>query len=233
MQKSQPTVMSTYLALLMLGFKGELKNKEKMASPFILGAMILIMFSFATGELEKEIIPRLFTAELMLTILFSLSIYFIRVFETEHEDGVFNQLRSLPISRAAWFFSKFTLVSLLSSATAAVVLILASGFVGISSETLFPQIPQIVFLLFLTITGLASIGILLSAVTLTSKGRSIIFPLLYYPLTVPVLLAATQSINLCLTKGTGILNSQWGIILIAFDAIYLILSVLLFEEFVD
>ena len=163
-------MMSTYLALLMLGFR-ELKNKEKMASPFILGAMILIMFSFATGELEKEIIPRLFTAELMLTILFSLSIYFIRVFETEHEDGVFNQLRSLPISRAAWFFSKFTLVSLLSLATAAVVLILASGFVGISSETLFPQIPQIVFLLFLTITGLASIGILLSAVTLTSRAK--------------------------------------------------------------
>ena len=61
-----------------------------MVSPFIFGAIILIMFSFATGEIEKSMKVKLFTAELLLTTLFSLSIYFIRAFESEYEDKFYS-----------------------------------------------------------------------------------------------------------------------------------------------
>jgi heme exporter protein B len=225
--------VSQFSTLFKLGIRSELKNKEKMVSPFILGAIILVMFSFATGEIDKSFKIQFFTAELLLTILFSLSIYFIRAFETEYEDGIFNQLRSLSISRVAWFMSKFTLVSLLSSLSAGLVLFVASGFISLDNDILLPNLAQLVLIVFLAIIGLSALGVLLSAITLKAKGRSIVFPLLYYPLTVPVLLAATQSINLLLIKNTPVFDSQWGMILAGFDCIYIILSILLFEELVD
>lgn len=225
--------LKQFKVLFSLGISGELKNKERMVSPFIFGAIILIMFSFATGEIEKSMKVKLFTAELLLTTLFSLSIYFIRAFESEYEDGIFTRLRSMAVSRFAWFISKFTLVLILSFITSAVVLGITSGFVGIDSAIILKLLPQLFLILLLTIVGLSSLGVLLSALTLKAKGRSVVFPLLYYPLTVPVLLASTQSINLLFVKGTTLFSNQWGYLLMGFDLIYLILSALLFEELVD
>lgn len=225
--------LHNFVSLFKLGIKGELKNKERMVSPFILGSIILIMFSFAIGELEPELKLKFFTAELFLTTLFSLSIYFIRAFEIEHEDGIFSQMRVLPMSRIAWFLSKFSLVAMLSFLTSLVVLIIAAAFIGLNSDIIFANFIQITLILSLTIAGLTSIGVLLSAVTLKAKGRSVVFPLLYYPLTVPVLLAGTQSVNLLLFKGTSLFSNQWGLLLAGFDLIYFILSALLFEELVD
>ena len=42
-----------------------------------------------------------------------------------------------------------------------------------------------------------------------------------------------SSINLLFFKDVGVFSSQWGLVLAGFDIIYLILSTLLFEEFVD
>ena len=225
--------LKQFKTLFLLGIRGELKNKERMVSPFIFGAIILIMFSFATGEIEKTMRIKFFTAELLLTTLFSLSIYFIRAFESENEDGIFTKMRAMAINRFVWFLSKLTLVVILSFLTSAVVLAITSGFVGIDSAIIWELLPQLIIILLLTITGLSSLGVLLSALTLKARGRSVVFPLLYYPLTVPVLLASTQSINLLFIKGTDIFSNQWGYLLIGFDLIYLILSALLFEELVD
>ena len=191
----KPNILNQTRTLIKLGLYNELKNKEKMLSPFIFGAIILIMFSFATGEIEKELKIKFFTAELILTVLLSLSIYFIRAFEIENEDGVFNKLRSTAISRNAWFFSKLFIVSALSFATASLVMMMTSAFVGISNDLFLPKIPSLIAILALAIIGLSAVGIILSAVTLKARGRSIVFPLLYYPLTIPILLASTQSIN--------------------------------------
>ena len=171
----KPNILNQTRTLIKLGLYNELKNKEKMLSPFIFGAIILIMFSFATGEIEKELKIKFFTAELILTVLLSLSIYFIRAFEIENEDGVFNKLRSTAISRNAWFFSKLFIVSALSFATASLVMLMTSAFVGISNDLFLPKIPSLIAILALAIIGLSAVGIILSAVTLKARGRSIVF----------------------------------------------------------
>jgi heme exporter protein B len=86
----------------------------------------------------------------------------------------------------------------------------------------------------LALAGLASLGVLLSAMTLKANSRQILYPLLYFPLTTPVLLAAIQSSILILQKGAFPDTARpWVGLLLGFDAIYLTLGILLYPELMD
>jgi hypothetical protein len=67
-----------------------------------------------------------------------------------------------------------------------------------------------------------------------------IYPLIYFPLTTPVLLAAMQASLLALDPETVSMSAlwagparSWAGLLLAFDVIYLTLGVLLYGELVD
>lgn len=230
---NRSSAFSQFKTLFTICFRGELKNKERLMGPFIFGAVVLIMFSFATGEIDSGMKAKIFTAEVVLTTLFALSLYFIRAFETEYEDGIFLQIRSMNVSRVAWFFSKYTLVSLLSLTTSLVVLVITALFTETSTNLISDNFGQLLLILIFTVAGLSALGILLSAMTLKARGRSVVFPLLFYPLSVPVLLCSTQAINLLILKSSSFFATEWGLLLVGFDVMYIILSALLFEVIID
>ena len=70
--------------------------------------------------------------------------------------------------------------------------------------------------------------------TLKANARQILYPLLYFPLTAPVLLGAVQSSRLCLDGGRAAADIKaWLGLLLGFDCIYVTLGILLFTELVD
>jgi heme exporter protein B len=87
---------------------------------------------------------------------------------------------------------------------------------------------------FLGLTGLTSLGVLLSAATLKASGREIIFPLLYFPLSTPILLSAIES-SLAYFENSSSSGQwiQWLILLVCFNVISFTLGLLLFGELVD
>jgi len=190
------------------------------------------MFSFATGSVEKELKLNLFTAELLLTTLYSLSIYYNRCFELEAQDGVFNLMRVYPISRTSWFLSKYLIVNVFAFVAVFFLMILTTAFIEFDLLQTGAQ-SQIATILFLAVTGLSPLGILLSAITLKAKGRSLLFPLLYFPLTIPVLLSSAELIKLVAIREVSLLDTEWSIVLAGFNAIYFIISLMLFDQIAD
>ena len=86
----------------------------------------------------------------------------------------------------------------------------------------------------MALAGLAALGVLLSAMTLKANARQILYPLLYFPLATPVLLAAVQSSQLYLSSGQITADVRaWLGLLLGFDVIYITLGALLFTELVD
>jgi heme exporter protein B len=87
-------------------------------------------------------------------------------------------------------------------------------------------------ILTLMILALSSLGVLLSQMTEKAAGRDLLFPILYFPLAVPVLLAVVQA-SYCLWD---IHNREdlnlWLSLLGGFCVIYLTLGIVLFEELV-
>jgi len=86
--------------------------------------------------------------------------------------------------------------------------------------------------LFLTLVGLVSVGTLLAFLVMFAAGRHLLYPILYFPLCVPVLLCAYENMLASLTQQmalTAMLQSWLGLLL-AFDLVYVTLGTMFFGE---
>ena len=221
-----------YRTIVAQGLRGELSDKERVASPILFALTILLIFNFAMGEIDSAYRVELFVAQAFFTALMALQICFSRVFETDRNDRVFDMMRVYPVSHGAWFFAKYTLV-LVTGALILVPTILLAGFFHQTAKQSFVD-PFVIGVALLALAGLAAIGVLLSAMTLKAGARQILYPLLYFPLTVPVLLGAVQCclLHFDQTDRSESINS-WLALLGCFDVIYLTLGYLLFGELID
>ena len=221
-----------YQTLVGQGIRAELADTERIVSPVLFAITLLLLFAFAMGEVDASLRVRVYLAETMLTALFALQVSFARLFEPDRQDHVFDLLRSYPVSHTALFLAKYSLVLILGFLTLAPTLLFGAFLNQTAKQPLFSW--GVVGISLLALAGLAALGILLSALTLKANARQILYPLLYFPLTAPVLLAAVQSSQLYLeaAKLTPDVRSWLGL-LVAFDCIYITLGLLLFTELVD
>jgi heme exporter protein B len=79
--------------------------------------------------------------------------------------------------------------------------------------------------------GLAGVGTLFAAIAAHTRAREVLLPLLLFPIQVPVILATVKSTSAAI-RVPGVDPpeiGQWLGLLLAFDALFLSLSMLLFE----
>jgi ABC-type transport system involved in cytochrome c biogenesis permease component len=218
--------------LVRQGIKAELSDRERIVSPLLFAATIMVLFAFTMGDVEKELRDRIFLAQTFLTLFLALQISFARTFEPDAQDRVFDMLRTYPVSSEAWFLSRVVLVFLNGVAILFPTVLLGGLLWSQDASRLLTW--QMFLIAFLTLFGLCALGVLLSAMTLRALARQIIFPLLYFPLTAPVLLAAVQAAGLALAPDADADTFRgWLTLLTGFGVIYFTLGLLLFGELVE
>ncbi len=219
-------------ALLRQSIQVELASSERWLSPLLFAMTILILFAFAFGRVVPQFLPQMFIAATFLTAFFSLQIAFSRILEPDMQDKVFDQLRSYPVSPSAWFLGKYVLVLLLGVLILAPTLVLSNLFLNEGRENLLSG--SVFVIAFLALLGLGAIGVLLSTMMLRSNAKQILYPLLYFPLTTPVLLSAVEATRAHIVDGTSLekLMSSWLGLLVIFGIMYFTLGLLLFGELV-
>lgn len=226
------SAMQQCVLLIKQGLRAELADTERILSPILFSITLLLLFSFAMGEVPAELKPKVYLAETFLTLLFSLQVSFSRLFEPDRQDHVFDLLRTYPLSHSAWFVAKYILILILGTVTLLPTMFFGAFLNHSASTPVFSW--SVIGIAFLALAGLASLGVLLSAMTLKANGRQILYPLLYFPLTTPVLLAAIQSSILILEQGRLPDPARpWVGLLLGFNTIYLTLGILLYPELVD
>jgi heme exporter protein B len=228
----QPSAWTQFRVFLAQGVRAELADRERILSPLLFAVVMLLLFSFALGDVDPSLLRRIYLAEAFITAFFALQIAFSRVFEPDRSDRVYDVLRTYPISHTAWFLAKYVLVLALGTLTLVPTLLLGA----VLNQT--GQVPllsvEVMLIAMLALCGLAALGVLLSAVTLTASSRQILYPLLYFPLTTPVLLAAVQASLAIGEKASSTQALQaWGGLLLAFDVVYITLGILLFPSLVE
>lgn len=227
-----PGGLEQFRILLGNGIRSEISDLERLISPLLFALTILILFSFAIGEVEPDMRIRLFVAEIFLTTFLALQISFSRVFEPARTDRVFDLLRTYPVSFNAWFLAKYALVILLGLSVAIPTILIGSLLAGkaLGAVSVWGLIPVAA----LALAGLSALGVLLAAITMKAQARQILYPLLYFPMTAPVLLSAIQvSLTYLETGSFTSATDAWFLLLAAFDVIYVTLGILLFSELVD
>ena len=221
-----------FKAIFRFLFLSEMANKERMLAPVMFSGITLILLSFGVGNLPKDINLDFYNTKLFVTLILALSLYFSRVFDLDRKDGIHDLMRTYNLNPFSWFAATFTLVFLVSWSTCIPTFVFAKLFSGISGD-IFSNFWQTLAILSASLAGLTAMGVLLSAIVMNADSRALLFPVLFFPLSVPVLLAALNCNDRILQGNWKGIGDGWLQMLLIFDVTYITLGAILFSETVE
>jgi len=210
-------------AILLKDLRIEWRTRESLASVFVLGVLLLVVFTVAHDP-EPEAAPALAPAVLWVAFVFTGLLGVQRGFLLERENDCMSGLLSAPIDPAAIYAGKLLANVVLLGVTQAVVVPLVGLFLHVD---LWGVLPGLVAVLGLGNVGFASLATLFAAVSTRTRAREVMLPLLLLPLLVPLLIGAVTATRAVLAGGLG--AARDGIaVLVAFDVVFVVAGWLLF-----
>lgn len=203
----------------------ELRARETILAGAVFALLTLVIFNFAF-DLRVENVAQVAPGVLWVTVTFSGVLSLGRAFTRERDRRTLDGLLLAPVDRSALFLAKVisSLVSMLI-----VEIIALPAFIGLFNLTV--NLPLLILALVLGTLGLAGVGTLFAAIAAHTRAREVLLPLLLFPIQVPVILATVKSTAAAVrVPGVEPIDvGQWLGLLVAFDALFLSLSVLLFD----
>jgi heme exporter protein B len=225
-------ITSVLRPLLLHQWQQEWSSLEKILTPFLLTLVILLLFGFAIPDPSDDLKIKAFAAQGFVAGFMGLQVGLMRAFEAESQDRLLDLIRTSGVSQQTFLVSKFILVSAFSLMVFLLALIVAPMLHSLDPSTFLSG--TVLGIVILTTTGLSALGILLTIITIKSQNQSILYPLIFYPMSVPVLMAS-------LTATTAMIDVQkqdpfptdWLTLLAAFCVIFIVLMLLLGREILD
>ena len=207
--------------ILVKDLRIEFRSQAGLVALFVLGLLVLLIFQFALPEKPT---PESAAAGLWLSFVFAGTLGAQRTFLLERENLCIEGLKTAPIDPASIFFAKMigTLVSL--TVLQAVVVPLTALFFGVA-----PRAP-LAFTLVCVLgnLGFAALATLFASMSVGTRAREVILPLLLFPLLVPLIIAAVKASAVSL-GGAGE-SAVWIEVLVCFDVVFTAAGWLLFEH---
>jgi heme exporter protein B len=201
----------------------EFRSKAGLLSIFVLGLLVLLIFQFSLPERPT---PESAAAALWLAFVLAGTLGAQRTFLVERENLCIEGLKTAPIDPSSIFLAKMagTLVTL--TILQAVVVPLTALFFAVA-----PAAPLwFALVCLLGNIGFSAIVTLFAAISVGTRAREVILPLLVFPLLVPLLIAAVKASALLLAGASAAEVSVWIQVLVAFDVVFTVAGWLLFEH---
>ena len=206
--------------------RAELRTKEAINASLAFALVILLLFSFAfdpSEETTREISGGL----LWIVFAFAGTLVLNRSFAREVPNDCLDALVAAPISAAALFMGKVLANFALVIAVEMVSLPVFGIFYNVQWTR---QFWALLLVLALGTWGLTVIGMIFSALTVNIRLRELMLPLLVYPVMIPALMGAMRlSTDLVAGKPLSSENDVWLRLLVAFDAVFSALSLVLVD----
>jgi heme exporter protein B len=207
----------------------EARGRETVLAGAVFALLVLVIFNFAF-DLRVENVAAVAPGVLWVTITFVGVLSLGRAFARERDRRTLDGILLAPVDRSALYLAK-VVTSIASMLVVEVVAL--PVFVGLFN--LAVDLPLLVLALVLGTIGLAGVGTLFAAIAAHTRAREVLLPLLLFPIQVPVILATVKSTGAAI-RVPGLDPpeiGQWLGLLVAFDALFLGLSVLLFDYAIE
>ena len=205
----------------------EVRSRELVASVVVFGLLLVVVFSFALDP-DPGQAARLAPGILWVGFAFSATIAMNRAFAREQEAGALEGLLVSPVSRDAIFLAKAATSFMFMLLIEAVLLPAYAVMLGFSalSWTLGATI-------LLATLGFALIGTLFSALAAQTRSREIMLPVLFFPIVLPVILAAVEASTRAVGGETFVGLGRWLPLIGVFDALFLLICPWVFSYIVE
>lgn len=203
----------------------EFRTKEMLSSMFMFALIVVVVFNFtfepgsrATAEAGPGILWVAFTFAGVLGLHRSLV--------HEVERGSLHGLMLAPVDRGIIFLGKAIGNAIFIFLIELPTFILFAVFFNID---FWKGLDKIALIFFLGTIGFAAVGTLLSAISVNTRTREIMLPILLFPIEVPVILSAVNATASALAGQSWSAISGWLKILAGFDLIFLLVCFVTFE----
>lgn len=220
--------MRVFLAVLWKDLLCEWRSRDRLVAMLVFSALVVVVFHFAlpggAGARTRGFAPGLLWVATVFAALLGLG----RAFAMELENDALAGLALAPAERGWIFLGKWAAnVAILGLVQAVAALVFAVVF----EVDLLPVLGRFAVIAALGSAGLCAVGTLSAAVSVRTRFRELLLPLLVLPLLWPVLSGAVRGTTELLTDGS--LSFEPVQLLLVTDATYLILSFLTFEYVLD
>lgn len=201
----------------------ELRAKEIIISMFVFALLVIVIFHFAFGP-EQEDVRGLAAGILWVAFSFAGVIGLSRSFVLEKDRGCLEGLMLCPVDREVIYLGKMVGCFLFMLTAELVIFPIFAILFDLPL-----LLPSFILIAVLATLGFIAVGTLFSAIAVNTKAREIMLPILFFPIAVPVLIAAVESSALVFGGAPRGELWSWIQMLAAFDVIFLVLSSFIFE----
>jgi heme exporter protein B len=201
----------------------EARSRQTVGLVLVLGVLIVVVLGLGLGSQPGSGVAA--TSVLWTAYLFSGVLCFEKTMGVERTDAAMAGLMMAPVDRSAIFIAKL-LGNLVLMACVATVITFAG--VLFFSFDLSAAPGQFIGVMSLGLIGFAAIGTLFSAVVSSTRLQGGLLALTVFPLSLPLVISSTQLLLRIFRDGESAGGAALAVI-VAFDAIFLVASWVLFE----
>jgi len=191
--------------------------------------LVLVTFSFAFTPGSPSMVEGA-AGIYWVAVIFSGLLGLTRSFTQEQANDCMLGILLAPADRSAIYLGKMlgNLVTML-----ALQVVLLPLFAILLNVPLFEALPGILVPVVLGTFGFATIGTLFSAMSVNTRLKEAMLPMLTLPILVPMLLASVETFKAMLSGGMLAASMDWLRIGVAFCGIFLVFCLWLFEYVVE
>ncbi|NPA06770.1 MAG: ABC transporter permease [Chloroflexi bacterium] len=201
----------------------ELRSRELLSGMLLFSVSVLLIFNFAL-ELNARSRAEAAAGILWSTLIFAGTLGLNRSMASEKEQGGMDGLLLAPMDRSAIYFGKMIANWLL--------MMVVAGVTGLLYSILYNQPltqPGLWLVFALGSLGYVAAGTLLAAMTVQTRARELLLPILLLPLLFPLLMAAVRS-SMGFLQGLPFEEFAQSVhLLIGIDGLFIALGYLLFD----
>lgn len=207
--------------------QAELRSRELLSAMGLFSLLSVLIFSFAL-QLDQGAREEVISGVLWVTIVFSSILGLNRSLAMEREQGNLDAMLLAPVDRTAIYFGKLVGNFLFTLIVGVILLPLMTILYNVNMIQ-----PWLILVLLGGILGFSTVGTLLATMTVQSRTRETLLPIVMLPIVLPLLLASVNG-------SIGILSNApmadwitWPQILLVVNLIYIALCFLLFDFLVE
>lgn len=224
----RPSFLKATLAIVKKDLAAELRSRELLSAMLVFSMLVIIIFNFAL-ELDIKVRQSVTAGVLWTTFAFAGTLGLNRSMAVEKDRGCMDGLLLAPVDRSAIFFGKALSNLAFMLIVEAIVLPL---YAVLYNEVRIFQ-PDFLGVILLGSIGYIAVGTLLSAMSVQTRTRDVLLPILLFPVAVPVLLASVKA------SGGILSNAAFSEILaplnllIVYDVVFIAISFMVFDDVVE
>ena len=201
----------------------EIRTKDIITPVVVFALLVVVIFNFAIDP-TPQMVAIVAPGVLWVAFTFAGILGLNRSFILEKDKGSLDGLMLCPVSRDTIYFGKVLGTYIFMLAVEAIMFPVFSVLFNLS---LFR--PEIILVAVLATLGFAAVGTVFSAMAVNIRSREVMLPVLFFPIVIPVIIAAVEATAVVLGGESWADMSRWVQLIGVFDIIFLVVSAFTFH----